>query len=669
MGEELVDDLREQIENRQVVAVIGAGVSLSATNNAPTASWVGLLEHGVERCGSVVGADDYWKRRVLEQIHSGEVEELLLAAETISMKLGAPNGGEYCRWLREAVGHLQVLHRGVIEAIQGLGIMIATTNFDGLLEEVTGLRPTTWRDGARVQRVIRGDEEGILHLHGHWEDSRSVVLGIRAYDAVCMDSHTQTMLRSLCSTHSFLFIGFGSGLRDPHLGVLLKWSGEVFAGSEYRHYRLALGGQPGCQDQHPLEERVFIVPFGSRQDELEHFLRKLAPDIVNRPSPRRPLSPRMARLPALPSSFGRNDDVGALVANLLSVHPPPTAILGSPGIGKSTVALVALHDPGVGRRFGNRRYFVRCDAAESYESLLAEIALVVGIPLGQDLEARVFAGLEQEPAVLVLDNAETPWERQTQPVERFLSDLSALPKLALVVSMRGEQRPFGTVWSEPIRLSPLTLNDAKLAFLNVAGRRYAADPNLDALIGALDGVPLGIVLLAYAAEGEPDLTAMWHRWQVERTKMLNRTGPADRFSSLELSLELSIRGPRMTPEARRLLSQLALLPDGVAVQDLNSLLPQEGQSAAHTLRKVGLAFDEGAVCRLRLLSPLRDYLRKAHPPAEDDLARTVVHFTQLAETYGTRVGTDGGAEAAQRLAPEVANIEAMLLLGFGGNDG
>ena len=33
---------------------------------------------------------------------------------------------------------------------------------------------------------------------------------------------------------------------------------------------------------------------------------------------------------------------------------------------------------------------------------------------------------------------------------------------------------------------------------------------------ALDGVPLAIELLAYAAEGEPDLAALAERWNQER---------------------------------------------------------------------------------------------------------------------------------------------------------
>jgi len=46
----LLNDLKAQIARGQVVAIIGAGVSIGATNRAACAAWTGLLHHGVQRC-------------------------------------------------------------------------------------------------------------------------------------------------------------------------------------------------------------------------------------------------------------------------------------------------------------------------------------------------------------------------------------------------------------------------------------------------------------------------------------------------------------------------------------------------------------------------------------------------------------------------------------------
>src|SRR4051812_22900489 len=80
--------------------------------------------------------------------------------------------------------------------------------------------------------------------------SRTVVLGIRSYERVLGDAHTQTIQRALATMRTLLLIGCGAGLVDPNFGALLAWMGEVFAASKYRHYR---------QAQHSTEQRTFAL--------------------------------------------------------------------------------------------------------------------------------------------------------------------------------------------------------------------------------------------------------------------------------------------------------------------------------------------------------------------------------------------------------------------------
>ncbi|MHB1308147.1 MAG: hypothetical protein ACYDC1_04640 [Limisphaerales bacterium] len=46
----LETDLRQLIADKQIVVIVGSGVSIAATKNAPAASWTGLLKLGVSRC-------------------------------------------------------------------------------------------------------------------------------------------------------------------------------------------------------------------------------------------------------------------------------------------------------------------------------------------------------------------------------------------------------------------------------------------------------------------------------------------------------------------------------------------------------------------------------------------------------------------------------------------
>src|SRR5271166_4968358 len=107
MADELLkNDLRAQIERGQVVAIVGAGVSIGATNGNPLASWTGLLEDGVNRCCEVAlpRSRTDWKEIALREVHSNDLDDLLSVATKVETELGAPDGGEYGRWLRETVG-------------------------------------------------------------------------------------------------------------------------------------------------------------------------------------------------------------------------------------------------------------------------------------------------------------------------------------------------------------------------------------------------------------------------------------------------------------------------------------------------------------------------------------------------------------------------------------
>jgi hypothetical protein len=84
-----------------------------------------------------------------------------------------------------------------------------------------------------------------------------------------------------------------------------------------------------------------------------------APGSRGKKEPPRPIaSPGASRLPGKPRCFGRDDEVRDLVETLLQPSPPPTPILGGPGVGKTTVTLEALHDRRVVERFRARRFFV-----------------------------------------------------------------------------------------------------------------------------------------------------------------------------------------------------------------------------------------------------------------------------------------------------------------------
>jgi tetratricopeptide (TPR) repeat protein len=408
-----------------------------------------------------------------------------------------------------------------------------------------------------------------------------------------------------------------------------------------------------------LESGVMAGTFSS-PEQLEllvlQALNDTRPQVRQRPSGR-----TAAGFPARPDLVGRVGEVASVVAAWLGTPPEPVAVLGAPGVGKSTICLAALHDSQVAQRFGDRRWFIRCDGAQSAETLLSGLAAELGVIGGgppDSVADQVYAVLGAGLAAVVLDNFETPWTADPLPVEELLRTIAAIPQVGVAITARGTGRPAGLRWRAFAMVSPLPLADARRLFLAVAGPALAGDLRLDELLAGLDGVPLAVELMAYAAQGQPDLAEVAQRWRAERTAMLARMGGMRRELSVAVSVEASVTAPLMTDSGRQLLGLLGVLPDGVAREDLAELLPGGGLAAAGVLRQVGLAFSEGG--RLRTLAPVREHIAAAHPPEPADLDRAVGHYAKLAATAGGQVGRSAGAQAATRLQAETGNIAAML---------
>ncbi len=268
----------------QFVFVLGAGVTLGAvagTEVAGHASWGGLIQHGLRTAvdfGRLGQADADRLAALLESNNPGL---WIGAAQQLSDALGAPLGGEFARWLRESVGSFEsnIANRSVLDPLcdfAKMGVTLATVNYDGVLEAVTGQPAVAWTDRVEVERVLRGQSRGILHLHGYWEKPDSIVLGTSSYDAVVQDEHARTALEAMRMLRTFVFIGHGAGLDDPNWGSFLDWTERVFWQSENHNYRIAREDElDQLRDPRNRARRLILVPYKGGYENLGPFLQEI----------------------------------------------------------------------------------------------------------------------------------------------------------------------------------------------------------------------------------------------------------------------------------------------------------------------------------------------------------------------------------------------------------
>ncbi|KAJ6465015.1 hypothetical protein C8R45DRAFT_1219862 [Mycena sanguinolenta] len=373
-------------------------------------------------------------------------------------------------------------------------------------------------------------------------------------------------------------------------------------------------------------------------------------------------------LPASPPIFhGREAVLETLVTTLLE-NPAAVAILGPGGIGKTTLAMATLHHPSVKEKF-SFRHFISCESASTRDDLLLNIGSNFGLEPSKQLSKAIISHLRRSgPSLVILDNFETPWEatESRNQVEEFLSLLSDIPSLALVITMRGAERPGKVKWNRPFLppLEPLSLDASRQIFLDIAddpttGEEFALEELLD-LSGSL---PLAVSLMASIVSFE-GYSGTLRRWQNENTALLS-DGHTKR-SNLEKSIILSLGSPRMSasPYAKDLLALLSLLPDGIRAEDImasNVPIPdiRRWQSL---LVGTSLAYLD-RMGRLKALSPIREYTRRAHPAPHRLSSPLRIYYQDLIEMWGSKRELPAN-NLAPVLAASLGNINELLRYGL-----
>ncbi|KAF7341706.1 AAA domain-containing protein [Mycena sanguinolenta] len=369
-------------------------------------------------------------------------------------------------------------------------------------------------------------------------------------------------------------------------------------------------------------------------------------------------------LPASPQIFyGRDRELKELVQKLLGPDPFRTVILGPGGIGKSSLALAVLHHPNIISHFGSHRYFISLESSTSDSDMLSSIAAFFNIDDSPKLSRAIVRYLRDlsAPCVLVLDNLEDCWESTGSRggIEDFLSLISEIPHLHLVVTMRGAERPGKAKWTRPFfpPLDRLDDSAARQTFLDIVDEIENND--LAALLALTDNLPLAITLMANITSYEGSQSVL-QRWESESTSLLSEG--FGKQANLDKSIMISLSSPRMlaNPHARELLSLVSLTPDGISLAALAHMdLPFSGHisSSKSTLLRCSLIYTT-ADGRLRALAPIRQCVSEKFPPSADSFDALCRYFYDLASLF--RVPTDlPNRELIQRLSVEFANVRAV----------
>ncbi|MDP9167218.1 MAG: SIR2 family protein, partial [Actinomycetota bacterium] len=277
--------LRRAQDQGLLVPFVGAGLGVGAGLPA----WTGLLDRGlayaIDEGRASPGDPPLDEARTAAA--SGRDDALLDAFELMRGVLDAdpkrPSGFE--AFLAEIFAEpgagpgadalLRALH--FIEPRR-----VITTNYDTLLEDFGlcgGLeRSTTWQQPAEFRDVFRLGT-GVVHLHGRWDITDSVILTRSSYDRIGLDERARQIAQAVFHSGVLLFVGTSlDGTHDPHLRVLLE-EFRLLAGDgrvERSPHVMLVKGRSSGEDRARLRAQgIEPLSYGDSYGDLPGFLRSI----------------------------------------------------------------------------------------------------------------------------------------------------------------------------------------------------------------------------------------------------------------------------------------------------------------------------------------------------------------------------------------------------------
>jgi len=289
------------------------------------------------------------------------------------------------------------------------------------------------------------------------------------------------------------------------------------------------------------------------------------------------------------------------------------ALIGTGGVGKSSISKAVMHDERIVGHFGFHRCFVTYDGVDTsmmtHETFISRLCVALAITSSPSLTS-ILSTLRSASTLLVIDNAETFLGAGTEDVGKIketIVDLGGHDTVHLILTSRSANLPNLPLIHHDV--GGLDVEASRATFTSIY--KHDIGTRLDSLFSSLDHHALSISLLSHVASQNAyqSTDEIEQAWRKKQTRLL-KTGDG-KSESLPATIELSIDSPSLRAMKAAVLAFLrtvAFLPEGVHRNDLSGIFSNFTgiEDIVSAVSLSSLTYRSGE--RFTMLSPIRLYI-------------------------------------------------------------
>ena len=262
-------DFRKVVRQNELVYLFGTGISAALTGK--NYSWKKWILDGTGYFSDRKAADD-----IAESLQKdSSTKNLLNAVKTVLAVTKQER--KYDQWMHRSFEENRVTNQNLAETLKKLLItqdVFATTNYDHLLEQATGLAALSYTDTQQAFYMLdQRKSNAVLHIHGEYDSTRgidNIIADEEQYRAILNDKGAQ-FLQQILGTRTLIFVGCGQTTEDANIAQVIRFARDYLHIDREYYYLYRQGEEPKG-----LPDFIRAIPYGEEYSDLPEFLEDMA---------------------------------------------------------------------------------------------------------------------------------------------------------------------------------------------------------------------------------------------------------------------------------------------------------------------------------------------------------------------------------------------------------